>query len=478
MLKPVEIHIQAQPLTHLESELDPSDWREFLARADHARAIMEGRTFWNISSTAKGGGVAEMLPGLVAYTRGAGVDSRWLVLTGTPAFFHITKRLFNALHGSSGDGSALGAVERETYDDVLQDNAEELLALVKPGDVVLLHDPQTCGLGPALAEAGASVVWRCHVGRDTPNAEVSRAWEFLAPGLSAARFLIFSRAAYVPPQYADRALIIQPSIDIFAVKNQPMAPAVARAILSTTGLLRSGPDMPEPVFTRADGVTGRVSRGADIIRLGTGPVPDMPLLVQVSRWDPLKDAAGVLRGFALLLRQTPHLRVELVLAGPAVTSVADDPDAAATLEDVLALWRRQSHFVRQRIHLACLPMTDLEENAAIVNALQRHAAVVTQKSLQEGFGLTITEAMWKARPVVASAVGGLQDQVLPGENGLLVRNPEDRAEFAGAVRTLLEAPERATLMGLRAHEHVRTYFTITRHLSDFVRLLERLSTQT
>ncbi|NOJ77212.1 glycosyltransferase [Myxococcus xanthus] len=477
MLKPVEIHIQAEPLTHLKSELDPNGWRDFQAHADRARALMAGRTFWNISSTSKGGGVAEMLPRMVAYARGAGVDARWLVLTGTPAFFHITKRLLHALHGSSGDGSSLGAVERATYDEVIQDNVEEFLALVKPRDVVLLHDPQTGGLGPALAAAGASVVWRCHVGCDTPNAEVARAWEFLRPDLSAARFIIFSRAAYVPPQYADRALIIQPSIDIFAVKNQPMAPEVARAILATTGLLRGGPDMPAPVFTRADGVTGRVSRCADIIRLGTGPAPDTPLIVQVSRWDPLKDAAGVLSGFALLLRHSPHLRAELVLAGPAVTSVADDPDAATTLEDVLALWRRQSHFVRQRIHLACLPMADHEENAAIVNALQRHAAVVTQKSLQEGFGLTITEAMWKARPVVASAVGGLQDQVVHMKNGLLIRNPEDRTEFAGAVRALLEAPELAALLGRRAHEHVRAHFTATRHLTDFARLVERLEEQ-
>ncbi|MCY1031188.1 glycosyltransferase [Corallococcus sp. BB11-1] len=474
MLKPFEVHVQAEPLTHFESELDAAAWSALQEEAAKARALMAGLAFWNVSSTAQGGGVAEMVPRLVAYARGAGVDARWLVLSGTQEFFHITKRLHHALHGSSGDGSPLGAAEHARYDEVLRDNLEELLVLVRPGDVVLLHDPQTVGLAPALAAAGARVAWRCHVGRDTPNAEVARAWEFLAPGLTAARLTVFSRAAYVPPQCADRALVIQPSIDIFAVKNRPLSPEVARAILARTGLLRGTPDAPEPVFTRSDGVPARVSRGADIVRLGAEPEPDTPLVVQVSRWDPLKDPAGVLNGFALLLRQSPDLRAELVLAGPAVTSVADDPEAAATLQDVISLWRQQPHFVRRRVHLACLPMSDLEENAAIVNALQRHAAVVVQKSLQEGFGLTITEAMWKGRPVVASAVGGLQDQVIHGVNGLLVRDPGDPAEFAGAVRSLLEDPERAARLGRRAHEHVRAHFTAARHLTDFVHLIERL----
>ncbi|GEN07230.1 trehalose synthase [Myxococcus fulvus] len=474
MLKPFEVHVQAEPLARLEQELDGAGWNALRAHAQATRARMAGRTFWNISSTARGGGVAEMLPRLIGYARGMGVDARWLVLTGTPGFFHITKRLHHALHGSPGDGSALGAAEHACYDEVLRDNAEELLVLVKPGDVVVLHDPQTAGLGPALASAGARVVWRCHVGRDTPNAEVERGWAFLAPGLAAARLTVFSRAAYVPPQCADRALVIPPSIDILAVKNQPMAPEVARAILAVTGLLHGPPDTAAPVFTRTDGVMGCVSRGADVIRLGAGPAADLPLVVQVSRWDPLKDPAGVLLGFAQLLRQSPQLRAQLVLAGPAVTSVADDPDAAQTLQDVIALWRQQSRFVRQRVQLVCLPMADSEENAAIVNALQRHAAVVVQKSLQEGFGLTITEAMWKARPVVASAVGGLQDQVIHGENGLLVRDPGDRKEFAEAVRSLLEDPERAVLLGRRAHDFVRTRYTAPRHLTDFARLLERL----
>ncbi|MCP3142121.1 glycosyltransferase [Pyxidicoccus xibeiensis] len=474
MLKPSEVHIRAESLSHFLPVIGEAGWRALQAHAEQARVRMAGHTFWHVNSTARGGGVAEMLPRLLAYVRGAGVDARWMVLEGTPDFFRVTKRLHHALHGSPGDGSPLGATERALYDEVLRDNAEELLVLVQPGDVAVLHDPQTAGLAPALVAVGAIVVWRCHIGCDTPNAEVARAWEFLAPGLASAHLTVFSRAAYVPPQFSDRAVIIQPSIDIFAVKNQPLTPDVSRAILARTGLVAESPGTPAPVFTRIDGVPARVSRGADIVRLGRAPAPDTPLVVQVSRWDPLKDPSGVLRGFAQLVRDNPGLRAELVLAGPAVTSVADDPEAATTLNAVTALWRQLPHALRQRVHLACLPMADLEENAAIVNALQRHAAVVVQKSLQEGFGLTVTEAMWKARPVVASAVGGIQDQVEHGVNGLLVRDPRDLAGFAAAVHTLLCDSDLAARLGARAHELVRTRYTGSRHLTDFALMLDRM----
>ncbi|MFP2899224.1 hypothetical protein [Corallococcus sp. 4LFB] len=273
MLKPFEVYVQARSLACFQPGLTGAEWAALQASAEQARDRLAGHTFWNVNSTARGGGVAEMLPRMLAYARGAGVDTRWMVVQGTPAFFRITKRLHHALHGSRGDGSPLGPAERACYDEVLRDNAEELLVLVRPGDVVLLHDPQTAGLAPTLAAAGARVVWRCHIGCDTPEEEVARAWAFLAPGLTAARLAIFSRAAYVPPLLADRSVVIPPSIDIFAVKNQPMAPEVANAILGHTGLVALAPEAPEPVFTRTDGVPAHVSRGADIIRLARRPPP-------------------------------------------------------------------------------------------------------------------------------------------------------------------------------------------------------------
>ena len=159
-----------------------------------------------------------------------------------------------------------------------------------------------------------------------------------------------------------------------------------------------------------------MDRGADILRLGRAPGAETPLVVQVSRWDRLKDHLGVMQGF-VRLEEAEAAGAHLVLAGPSVTGVADDPEGPAVLAELAAAWRALPHASRRRVQIASLPMVDPGENAAIVNALQRHAAVIVQKSLQEGFGLTVTEAMWKGRPVVASAVGGIVDQIDDGRDG-------------------------------------------------------------
>jgi trehalose synthase len=435
---------------------------------------MSGRVWWNVNSTARGGGVAEMLQSLLAYARGAGIDARWLVIAGTPQFFHVTKRLHHAIHGSPGDGSPLGPVERAIYEEVLAASVKELLALVQPHDVVLLHDPQTAGLAPALAGHGATVIWRCHVGADAPNAETARAWAFLEPYLNDVEATVFSRQAYVPDCCRpERSVVIPPSIDAFSPKNQDLDEATVRAILVHTGLVEAPQGEGEPIYRRADGTPTRVDRQADVIRLGRAPAWETPLVVQVSRWDPLKDPTGVMHGFAALIDGAAPAGAELVLAGPNVTAVADDPEGAATFDAVLAAWRNLPHGDRGRIHLASLPMTDVEENAAIVNALQHHAAVVVQKSLREGFGLTVTEAMWKGRPVVASRIGGIQDQIVDGEDGLLV-DPTDLAAFGHAVRRLLEAPEWAACLGANARRRVADDYLGVRHLVQYGELLARI----
>jgi trehalose synthase len=194
-------------------------------------------------------------------------------------------------------------------------------------------------------------------------------------------------------------------------------------------------------------------------------------VVQVSRWDRLKDPVGVIRGFAEHV--APQSGEHLIVAGPAVEAVSDDPEGAAVLAEARAQWERLSEDIRSRIHLACLPMEDTEENGAIVNALQRRASVVVQKSLAEGFGLTVAEAMWKARPVVASRIGGIQDQIVDGVTGVLV-DPADLRRFGEAVVELLGDPARAALMGERARRRVRDEYLGPRLLRQFLRLIERL----
>jgi trehalose synthase len=217
-----------------------------------------------------------------------------------------------------------------------------------------------------------------------------------------------------------------------------------------------------------------VERQADVVRLGRAPTWDAPLIVQVSRWDPLKDFSGVMRGFAMLCERHGSVASHLVLAGPNVKAVADDPEGDGVFDGIVAEWRALPHSIRSRVHLVSLPTKDVAENAVIVNALQRHAAVVVQKSLHEGFGLTVTEAMWKGRPVVASAVGGIQDQIEDGVSGVLLKDPHDLDTFVEVLHELLETPAKAERLGAAARERVRDQFLGLRHLAQYAQLLEEI----
>jgi len=471
-----EVPIASQSIDRLVPLVGEEPVALLKAKAEAAKSQLRGREFWNVNSTAHGGGVAEMLHSLMPYVRGLGIDTRWAVIEGNQEFFRITKRLHHALHGSRGDGSDLGDSQRAVYEAVSQENAAKLSEVVEPGDVVVLHDPQTAGLAPHLMAHGAIVIWRCHVGSDEPTPDVKLGWDFLAPYLEKVPVNIFTREQYIP-ECCDhgRSLIVPPSIDPFSPKNQEMSEETARSILVNTGIIEA-PNGAQPVFTRQDGSPGRVGRQADIVlRSGRAPAWDAPLIVQVSRWDPLKDPVGVMKGFVRLLERPFDTNAELVLAGPNVSAVSDDPEGKGTLDNVEAAWRELPHGYRDRVHLACLPMTDDEENGAIVNALQRHATIVVQKSLKEGFGLTVTEAMWKARPVVASAVGGIRDQIEDGVSGLLLGDPRDADEFASALERLLKDEGLRTKLGDNAREKVRENFLATRHLLQYGELLARLA---
>jgi trehalose synthase len=282
-----------------EAVLDPDDCRRFLGRLKVAAERLGGRRLWQVNSTEQGGGVAEMLHFLLGYLAGAGIDARWMVVEGNQEFFAVTKRLHHLLHGQPGDGGELDEPAQDTYRQTLKETLAELQQRVEPGDVVILHDPQTAGLVPALKRQGATVVWSCHVGTDQPNDLARTAWEFLRPAVQEADAYVFSRAAYCW-EGLDRArlAVIAPCIDAFAPKNQALEPPTVNAILRTAGILEDqDTDAGEPVFRRLDGSPGRVGRRAELIQDQPIP-PGVPLVVQVSRWDRLKDPLGVLQGFA------------------------------------------------------------------------------------------------------------------------------------------------------------------------------------
>jgi trehalose synthase len=449
--------------------LSPEGLAQFEQAIARGRELLADRIFWNVNSTAHGGGVAEMLRSLIGYARGVDIDARWVTIGGNEDFFRITKRLHNRLHGFAGDGGPLGDTERAIYEAVAAEHADLLAQRVGPEDVVLLHDPQTAGMVGPLVETGVPVIWRSHVGLDVPNDRAREAWRFLIGYVERADAYVFSRPAYTWEGLDEaKVTVIPPSIDAFSPKNHAMSFTSVTAVLRAAGLAADHHQPSRAIFERLDGSVGKVVHSAHVVEEYALRL-DAPLVAQVSRWDRLKDPMGIVSAFAEHVHadEQPHL----LLAGPDVTAVADDPEGAEVFEEIEAAWHALPQRVRRRVHLALLPMDEADENAVIVNALQRRADVVVQKSLAEGFGLTVSEAMWKGRPVVASDVGGIQDQIEDGRTGYLVE-PTDLAAFADRVNRLLADPHSAERMGAAAQTRVRDLFLGPRHLGQYVALLE------
>lgn len=459
--------LSAVPLMALTKAVGGDRVRRLELSMAALRERLDNHVVWHVNSTeARGGGIAEMLATILPYARGAGVATRWLVMDGTSEFFNITKRLHNILHGSEGDGGPLNGHEEAVFTEVCRRNSVELASQVSPGDVVILHDPQTAGMTVPLAAAGARVVWRCHIGHDHHNQVTERGWRFLRPWLHAAHATVFSRESYVPAGLID-ARVIAPALDPCSTKNRELSSESALAVLYAVGLVAT------PPAHCGDSLTTSTLRRAIVI--GSPPPSDVPLIVQVSRWDRLKDMRGVLEGFVRYV--APQSTAYLLLAGPSTEGVNDDPEGMCVLQEVTGYWAALSLELRKRVALAELPIENVTENALVVNALQRHATIVVQKSLAEGFGLTCTEAMWKQRPVVVSRVGGLADQVVDGDSGIMLDDPYDLEKFGHAVITLLNDPVGAARLGWRAKERVREKFLVDSSFAQWAQLLSGICSQ-
>ena len=440
----------------------------------HAR-LLEGRAVLNVNSTATGGGVAELLQTLLAYARGAGVNARWLVIEGNPRFFEITKRVHNHLYGTPGDGGPLGADERRDYEETLRHNVADLLELRGRRRHRRVARPADCGLGCRDAACRrARVVWRCHVGIDSPNEHSERGWEFLRPYIDGVDGYVFSREQFAPAWVPRRALLSSLRRSIPSRPRTSRSTATpSRRSCSTSGCSKVDDDEPVGTFTRRDGSRGRVTRRVDL--LGTGPPPpvDVPVVLQASRWDALKDMPGVLAGFAdyVVGRTDAHL----VLAGPQASGVADDPEANQVLESASRCGASSRSRRERRIHLVCVPMDDPDEAAAIVNALQRHATVVVQKSLAEGFGLTVAEAMWKSRPVIGSRGRRHRRPDRPRRDRLPARRPS-RPRAIRATRSVRSSTIRAEheRMGTNGRARAAEQFLGDRHLEQWAQLFAQL----
>jgi trehalose synthase len=444
--------------------------RVLLARVTAAE-LLAGRTVWWINSTSRGGGVAELIRAMAPYWCGSGIAARWLVMEAPAAYFRLTKRIHNLLHGAPA--RRLEIRDLALFERVSRVVGAQVADLLAPGDVVILEDPQTAGLVQVLRRAGAVVVWRCQVGADRPSEPVEHAWRFLLPFVADADAFVFTRREYIPPGLdRTRTILLAPAIDPVSPKNEMLEPAVAGAILARCGLVYGREHGRLVRVATAAGMVIDVHRRARIVREGAPPrLEKERLVVALARWDRLKDPIGIIHGF------TGHVRAagaRLIVAGPATRAVSDDPEGSAVLREVQSAWRALPRSQRRRVDLAALPMADLEENALIVNALQRRAAVIVKKSVQEGFGLGVTEGMWKARPVIATRVGGHQDQIEYGRTGLLIDDPFDLQAFGAAVDDVLAAPAEALTRAAAGREHVRTRFLADRPFVEWTKALSKI----
>lgn len=450
---------------------------------------LRDRTVWMINSTAKGGGVAEMLPGMVQLLRDLGIRAEWAVIESQqPEFFQLTKHIHNLIHGAGEP--RLGEAERALYERVNRDNAASLAEFVKPGDIVVIHDPQPLPLGPMLEEQlDIRTVWRCHIGLDEENAATRAVWSFLEPYLQHYQHAVFSASEYIPPFLADRATVIYPGLDPLASKNRDMHLHEIVRVLANSALTSTiGPVLRPPFSDLAN----RLQPGGEF-RPAIWPeeigLLTRPIVTQVSRWDRLKGFGPLLMAFARLKqvarvdgrRFTPtHRRrldvVRLVLAGPMASDVSDDPEAQEVLTELARGCLSLEPYIQSDVAVVTLPMHAPRENALMVNALQRASSLVVQNSLREGFGLTVAEAMWKRIPVLTnSRACGPRQQVRDGIDGRLVSDPEDVDGLAEVLIDMLSDPDRADHWGQSAQRRVHQHFLIFTQLSGWLSVLARVA---
>ncbi len=365
---------------------------------------LKSKVIQHINSTPVGGGVAEILNRMVPMLRELGVDTKWDVIKGGEQFFEVTKKFHNALHGRAEE---ITKRDFEIFTETSQQNIENVNTY---GDIVFIHDPQPIAL--IKKKVANKWLWRCHVDVSNPN---ERVWGFLMDFIVQYDSAVFSAPAF-SRKLPIRQFLISPSIDPLSDKNKELPQETISSVLRKYNIKK-----------------------------------DKPIITQISRFDRLKDPLGVIEVF---LQVKKYINCQLILAGG---TAEDDPEGIKVFEEV-----QEKAKDNKDIHIVLLPHNDIE-----VNALQRASDVIVQKSIREGFGLTVAEALWKAKPVVASNVGGIPLQIKHKYSGLLCHSIEG-ASFA--IKQLLSSPGYAKRLGENGREHIKNNFLITRHLRDYMLL--------
>lgn len=445
---------------------------------------LKGRRVVMVNSTAKGGGVAEMLPRVVSLLAELGVPTEWAVMnTDRVEFFEFTKRLHNLIHGVGEP--VIHPEDRALYDAVSAEAAEAFAGYISPSDILVIHDPQPAGMGALLKERfSVPAVWRCHIGLDEHTPQTRAAWKFLEPYVTAYDYSVFTAAEYFPDYASGHASIIHPALDPLSPKNRELAPGMLVGTLCNAGLAHAH----EPVLGNAfpeqaermqpDGRFAPATAGGEIGLLFR------PVVTQISRWDRLKGYVPLLEGFARLKRRAlgsgngmpaEHRRclelVRLVLAGPDPASIQDDPEGKEVLEELRAAYVNLDPRLQQDVAILSLPMGSREHNALMVNALQRCSTVVAQNSLREGFGLTATEAMWKRVPVMGTPAVGLRMQIRDGLDGRLVGDPENPESVETVLNQMLADAESRDQWARSAQRRAYGQFSVFTQVARWLRVL-------
>lgn len=366
---------------------------------------LNGKIVQNVNSTFVGGGVAEILSRMIPLLNELGVDARWDIIKGNDPFFQVTKKFHNAIHGRAE------VITPEDFETFLETSEKNIQDFKLTGDIMFIHDPQPIVLITLKKEVGKKWLWRCHIDVSRPSQDV---WSFLRPYI-----VNYDAAVFSAPSFSQtlpiRQFLISPSIDPLSDKNKEIPVHVVDSAFAKYKIPQ-----------------------------------DKPIITQVSRFDYLKDPVGVIQAFKLVKRT---IDCRLVLAGG---TASDDPEGDKVLAEVNIAANGDPD-----IHVLLVPPnSDID-----INALQRGSTIVLQKSIKEGFGLTVSEALWKGKPVVASAVGGIPLQVKNKFTGLLSHGIDGTAF---AIKQLLTNPEYAAQLGRNGREHVRQNFLITRHIKDYL----------
>jgi trehalose synthase len=372
---------------------------------DDLRLIAErlkGKVIQHINSTAVGGGVAEILNRMVPLLVELGVDTRWDLIKGGEQFFDVTKKFHNVLHGRPGE------ITQRDFDVFMETSQRNIEDVNITGDVVFIHDPQPIAL--VKKRQNNKWIWRCHIDVSNPNIKV---WNFLMNFIDSYDSAVFSSPSF-SQKIKIRQFLISPSIDPLSDKNKELPQETINRVLAKYGILKN-----------------------------------KPIVTQISRFDRLKDPLGVIEAYKQVKK---YIDCQLILAGGGAT---DDPEGMQVFQEVKEMAAED-----QDIHILLMPQNDIE-----VNALQRASDVIVQKSLKEGFGLTVSEALWKEKPVVASHVGGIPLQIKHKYSGLMCHSVQGAAF---AIKQLLNSPEYAKRLGQNGKEHVRNNFLIIRHLRDYM----------